>query len=458
MDQTFMKEKPVLPLVLSMSLPMVLSMLVNALYNIIDSYFVAKISEDAMTALSLVFPLQNLTSAAGVGFGIGINAVIAYFMGAQDRQSASNAATQGMILSIIHGILLTIACIAVMPAFLGLFTSDAVVMDYGLRYSNIVFGFTTILIVSVAFEKIFQSVGKMVVSMIALTSGCLTNIILDPVMIFGWGPVPAMGIEGAAIATGIGQTVNLLIYLVIFLARPLPVRFEFKKQMKEKKLFGRLYGVGVPAALNIALPSLLISVLNGILAAYSDMYVLILGIYYKLQTFLYLTANGIIQGIRPLVGYNYGAREYKRVRKIYTTALLVAVIVMTVGMILCLAVPSELIHLYTENSETIAAGAVALRIISFGFIVSAVTVTSSGALEGLGRGGPSLVISLLRYIIIIIPAAYILSRFMGATGVWHAFWFSETVTAAVAYFIYHRTMKRAQPVKGGIDDDRSKTL
>ncbi len=340
-----MKERPVFPLIMSMALPMVISMLVNSLYNIVDSYFVAKISEDAMTALSLVYPVQNFINAVAIGFGVGINALI------------------------------------------------------------------------------------------ALMCGCVTNIILDPVMIFGLGPFPEMGIEGAALATGIGQVVNLAIYLVIYKARPVSVRITGKYLKPDKGIDLRLYSIGIPAALNLALPSLLISVLNSLLAAFSQSYVVILGIYYKLQTFLYLPASGIVQGMRPVIGYNYGAGEYKRVRKIYLVTLAMSSVIMIAGTIICLAVPGQLIGLFTANETTVQAGKTALRIISAGFLVSAVSVTSSGALEGLGKGTASLVISLCRYVIVILPAAFLLSRIFGAAGVWNAFWIAEAVTAIVSFMI-----------------------
>lgn len=189
----------------------------------------------------------------------------------------------------------------------------------------------------------------------------------------------------------------------------------------------------------MALPSVLISALNGILASFSQVYILVLGIYYKLQTFLYLPANGFVQGMRPLVGFNYGAGEYRRVKKIYDIVLCMSGVIMAAGTVVCLAVPGQLIGLFTENPETIRAGETALRIISAGFLVSAVSVTSSGALEGLGKGTPSLIISLSRYIIVIIPAAFILSRLFGAAGVWNAFWISEVVTAVVAYIVYKKS-------------------
>lgn len=434
-----------MPLVLSMSLPMVISMAVNSLYNIVDSFFVAKISEDAMTALSLVFPIQNLVNAVTIGFAIGINAVIAYFLGAKQEHKANEAATQGIVCNFLHGILLTVGCIAGMPLFLRMFTENQTVLDMGLRYARIVLLFSVVISMAVSFEKIFQSVGKMKVSMFSMMVGCVSNILLDPVLIFGLGPAPRLGIEGAAIATGLGQIFSLAVYLLIYMFRPMGVRIQLRGFAMNKGLLLRLYSIGIPAALNMALPSVLISALNGILAAYGQVYVLVLGVYYKLQTFLYLSANGIIQGIRPLVGYNYGAGEYRRVRRIYTTSLTLIMAIMAVGTVLCLLFPQSLMGLFTDNRETLAIGAAALRIISLGFVVSAVSVTASGTLEGLSQGMSSLVISLCRYILVIIPAAFVLSRVCGACGVWYAFVISELLTAVAAGLIYrrvsHRTMK-----------------
>ncbi|MBB5265152.1 putative MATE family efflux protein [Catenibacillus scindens] len=440
MNETFMKEKSVLPLILSMALPMVISMLVNSLYNIVDSFFVAKISENAMTALSLVYPVQNFINAVGIGFGIGINAVIAFYLGAKEERKANIAATLGLVLGGVHGIVLTAGSILIMPSFLRMFTSDSDVVELGLRYSYVAFAFSLVIVLGVSFEKIFQSVGRMKVTMVALMSGCIANIILDPLLIFGLGPFPQMGMEGAALATGLGQVLTLVIYLAVCKIRPLPLKIGKKYLAWDGRMVGRLYSIGIPAILNIALPSLLVSALNGILAAYGQIYVVILGIYYKLQTFLYLPANGIIQGMRPVIGYNYGAGEYKRVGKIYNVTLGLCAVIMVAGTAICLAVPGQLIGLFTQNQETVEAGAMALRIISGGFIVSSVSVASSGALEGLGKGTPSLIISLCRYVVIIIPAAFILSRFLGEAGVWHGFWLTEIVTAVVSFLVYKKAM------------------
>ena len=491
MNDTFMKTKPVFPLLVSMALPNVISMLVNSLYNIVDSLFVAQINEQAMTALSLVFPIQNFVNAVAIGFGIGINALVALYRGAGDYDRADAAATHGMALSVLHGILCTLAATAVMPGFLARFTADGTIVSMGVTYSTIVFLFAhgmalsvlhgilctlaataimpgflarftadgtivsmgvtystivflfaTVNMASLAFEKLFQAVGRMKLTMIALISGCVCNILLDPVLIFGLGPVPAMGIAGAALATGIGQAATLIIYLVVYRTTESPVHLRRKALRPDLSLEGRLYAIGVPAILNLALPSLLVTFLNGLLAAFSESYVVVLGIYYKLQTFLYLPANGIVQGMRPLIGYNYGAKEHARVAKLYQLTLGMSAVIMAAGTVICMAASAPLIGLFSSNPETIAIGQTALRIICLGFVVSAVSTTSSGALEGLGKGAASLVISLCRYVIFIMPLAWLLCRQLGPTGVWHAFWVTEVLSAVIAFAVYRKSVTR----------------
>jgi len=435
-----MKERLICPLLVSMALPMVLSMTVNALYNIVDSFFVAQISEQAMTALSLVFAIQNFVNAVAIGFGIGINAQIALYLGAGDHENANRAATHGMMFSLLHGVLGMVLCIAIMPGFLRRFTTDPALVDMGVPYSTIVFLFSLVNMADLAFEKIFQSVGRMNVAMVALITGCVTNIALDPVLIFGLGPVPALGIAGAALATGIGQLLSLCVYLFVYVRTELPVRLRRSCLRPDAALDGKLYAIGVPAILNLALPSLLVTFLNGLLAGFSQSYVVVLGIYYKLQTFLYLPANGIVQGMRPLIGYNYGAKQHARVKKLYELTLIMSAAIMAAGTVICLFASRPLMQLFTSNPETVAIGQTALRIICLGFVVSAVSTTSSGALEGLGKGAESLVISLCRYIVFIMPLAAVLCHFLGANGVWHAFWITEVLSAIVAYPVYRKAV------------------
>ena len=439
-----MRERSVFPLLLSMSLPMVLSMLVSSLYNIVDSYFVAMISEDSMTALSLVFPMQNLVHSVAVGFGVGINAVIAFHSGAGERDRANAAATGGLLFSAIHGIILTVFCIAFSPMFLRMFTSSEAIIDYGIRYSVVVFAFSLVNILGITFEKIFQSVGRMKVSMAAMMAGCISNIILDPVFIFGAGPVPAMGIEGAALATGLGQLLALMIYIAVYFISPMKVRIRKDMMTPGLKMASRLYLIGIPATLNLALPSVLVSALNAMLASFSGVYTLVLGIYYKLQTFLYLPASGFVQGMRPVIGYNYGAGDMGRVKRIFTVVLIMCAVIMLAGTLLSAVFPASLIGIFTENPDTISIGVTALRTICIGFIFSSVSVASSGALEGLGKGISSLMISLLRYIVVIIPVAFLLCFVlgMGADGVWSAFWITEIIAAAASIVIYRKAMRQ----------------
>lgn len=440
MNETFMKEKPVLPLLIEMALPNIISMLVNSLYNIVDSLFVARISEDAMTALSLVYPIQNFVAAVAIGFGVGINAMVALYLGAGDRDKAEAAATHGVALSAVHGILFGALGVAIMPTFLRLFTADETLISMGVTYSSIVLPCCIFHMLLLAYEKIFQAVGKMNLCMVAMLCGCVTNIILDPIMIFGLGPIPAMGIAGAALATGIGQFTNLLVFLIAYARTEPPVRLRRKHLRLDPAMDTKLYAIGIPAILNMALPSLLVTFLNSLLAAFSQSYVTVLGIYYKLQTFLYLPANGIVQGMRPLVSYNYGAKEYARVKKFHELTLIMCMGIMTVGTAACLFASRPLMSLFSSTPETLDIGQTALRIICMGFIISSVSIAASGVLEALGKGVQSLVISLCRYTIVIMPLAALFCHLFGATGVWHAFWVTEIISALIAHIVYKKSV------------------
>lgn len=440
MDQTYMKEKPVVPLLLSMGIPVIISMIVGALYNIVDSIFVAMISEDAMTAVSLVYPIQNLAHAAGVGFGVGINAMVARRLGEGKTRMANQTASQGVFLSALHGMILTILGMAVIPYFLRMFTSDEVTISYGLTYFRNVFLFSTIDTMGMAYEKVYQSVGKMKISMAAVLIGCGVNIVLDPIFIFGLGPMPELGIRGAAWATGIGQTASLLFYLILNHVKPLNVEISLREMRPSKEICGGMYSVGIAATLNMALTSLLLTALNAILAPFSQVYILVLGVYYKLQALLYQGASGVVQGMRPLIGYNYGAGEQERVKKIFRAAFMIVGIIMTAGTLLGELMPDFLMGLFTQTPSTVEIGRTALRLISPGFVMSTVSVIASGAFEGLGMGLKSLKISLMRYAVIIIPIAFVLSRIIGPIGVWHAFWLAELITAVYAGASWKRTI------------------
>lgn len=435
-----MENKNVLKLLLSMGLPMVISMLFNSLYNIVDSLFIAKISDDALNAISLIYPIQNLVMAVSVGFGVGISSVISYYLGSKRKDLANIAATHGLIYALIHTIILTILTLTLSKWFLSLFTDNSNVLDLGYRYSLVAFSFTLPNVIGITFEKIYQGCGKMKLTMISLMAGCIFNIIFDPILIFGFGIFPKMNIEGAALATGLGQTLSLIIYIIYYLFNKKEIKLILTKPNAE--ITKKLYLVGLPATLNLALPSVLISALNGILKPFGENYVTILGIYYKLQTFIYLPANGLIQGMRPIIGYNFGAKLYDRCKKCFNYSIYLTLIIMTIGMILSLIIPKQILGLFSQNEDIIILGSTALRIISLGFIISSLSICCCGGLEGLSKGPASLLISLLRYIILIIPFALILTIPFKANGVFIAFPITEFISAFLSIIIYKQTFKK----------------
>ena len=430
MEKTYMKENNILSLIFKMSLPIIISMVINGLYNIVDSFFVAKVSESAMTAISLVYPIQYMPSAFGIGFGVAIASLSGFYLGAGDLKNARYSATKGVIIALIHGLIIAILSIIFAKPFIKLFTSDEEIIKNGLDYFYIVASFSPCITISMALEKILQSEGKMITTMFAMAVGAVVNIILDPLFIFTFN----MGIKGAAIATGISLFVGLLTYIAIFLKCNLQLKLDFKIK-GDKTILKKLYTVGIPSSLNLALPSFMIIALNAILSGFDSSYVLVLGVYYKLQTFLYFILSGLVQGIRPLVSYNEGAHEYKRVNKILLYSLLISVIVLTIGTILFMSIPDVFISLFTNNQTTIDAGIKALRIISIGFILSAFPYIISGVFEALSKGLPSLIISLIRYLFIIIPAI-ILSRFFEEKGVWMSFPLTEFIALFVSIILY----------------------
>ena len=322
------------------------------------------------------------------------------------------------------------------------FTKEQEIINLGLEYANWVLLFTVIIQVSVAYEKIFQSVGRMKVSMCSMMVGFIVNIVLDPIMIFGFGMFPAMGMKGAAIATGIGQVCTLIAYLSFYFMTPIPAKTSWKYIRFETNELKRVYGIGIPATLNMALPSVLISALNTILTAFGDTYILILGIYYKLQTFIYLSANGIIQGIRPLISYNYGAGQWERVKKITGTAEVFIIGIMLFGTVACQLFPEQLISIYFEDAAIVQYGVTALTIISLGFAISSLSVVTSGVCEALGKGLLSLSISLIRYIVVIIPASVIFSKMWDANGVYVAFVFTEFTAALISALLMKKVLKK----------------
>lgn len=429
---SFMQTKPVLPLLLSMAVPMMLSMLIQSLYNIVDSIYVSRLGTEALTAVSLAYPLQNTITAVSVGIGVGISSAISIFLGAGAQEKANRAATIGVALSAVHCLLFILAGIFVTRPFLELFTGNPTVLKDACDYTYIVLCASFGCILQITMEKIFQGIGEMKITMYLLASGCIINIVLDPIFIFGLLGFPAMGVAGAAIATVVGQICAFLLYIVVYMRRSFAVQIHPKYLCFDKGIISRIYSVGIPSSIMLTLPSVLVSVLNSILAAFSDTCVAVLGVYFKLQTFIYMPANGIVQGMRPVVGYNYGAGEQGRVKSAIRYSLLCTAAIMLLGTLLSLLIPGQIFGLFDADAELLSAGITALRIISLGFLVSTIGVIASGVFEALGEGRHSLAVSLLRQFAITIPLSFVLSRFLGAVGVWISFPAGEFCAAVVA--------------------------
>lgn len=437
-----MGTRPVFRLLLSMAVPPILSMLIQSMYNIVDSIFVARISRDALTAVSLAFPLQNLVLSVAVGIGVGISAVISQSLGAKNTRAADAAAANGLLLTAVHAVLFILFGLLFAKPFIDLFTDDPAIYAMGCQYSLIVICFSCGNLFHIYFEKMFQATGNMLVPMVLMLIGALTNIVLDPILIFGLFGFPEMGVAGAAAATVIAQFVSCILSVAWFFLRPQPIRLSLRGFRPDGGMIRRIYAIGIPSSVMMALPSVLVGLLNAILTPLSEAAVAMFGVYFKLQTFVYMPANGLVQGMRPLVSYNYGAGLHARMHRTVRLSLLTAGGIMAAGTLLFLLVPDALLRLFHADVEMLAIGIPALRIISLGFVVSSVGVVLAGAFEALGRGGPSLAVSLLRQLLIIPPLALLLSRFWGLTGIWITFPAAELFAAAAAVLLYRRLCRK----------------
>ena len=423
---------------LKFAFPSIIMMIFMSLYSIVDGFFIAQyVDSMALSAANIVYPAVSILLAVGIMFGTGGSAVVAAKIGQGKQEEANRNFSALTLTTLIIGILGAVLGNLFCRQICSLLGATPVLMDYGTAYLRTILSFAPVCLLQALFQSFFVTAGRPGLGLSLTVSAGITNMLLDYLFV-----VPLhLGVAGAALATGIGQLLTLIFYLFAYFLRPISVRISRKYLIPDKHLDLKLYGIGIPAILNLALPSLLISFLNGLLAAYDQCYVVVVGIYYKLQTFLYLPANGIIQGMRPLVGFNYGAGEIKRVKKIYHLTLCMNSVIMLLGMIICFTASPYLIGMFTDNATTISVGSNALRIICCGFLISTVSITASGALEGLSKGGQSLIISLLRYILFIIPLAFVLCKAFGPQCVFHAFWITEILTAAIAALLMKSSLR-----------------
>lgn len=437
-----MGYKPIFPLLMSMAFPPMISMLIQSLYNIIDSIFVAQLGEKALTAVSLIYPLQNLSLAFSCGIGIAMNALIARHLGANDDQQASFAASQGMVMSVLHSLLFVLIGIFLIHPFLNMFTNSPDVIEYGMQYGTIVITFTFGSFIHIAVEKMFQACGNMMIPMIMQIVGAVVNIVLDPILIFGYFGFPALGVSGAAIATIIGQMVACILSIYLFYKYNEHIHLSFQHFRIDLDIFKKLYSIAIPSGVMMCMPSVLVSVLNGILASISQTAVAFFGVYFKLQSFVYMPSNGVIQGMRPIMSYNYGAKEKNRMDQTLKMSCLTIGAILLTGTVLFFIFPEFILSMFNANQTMLKIGIPGLRILSLSFILSTIGIVMSGVFESLGKGTLSLMISLMRQFIIIIPLSLFLIPLMGIQGVWLTFPLSELIASIIAFILFIRVYKR----------------
>lgn len=425
-------------LILSMSLPAMISMLVQALYNVVDSIFVAKISEKALTALSLAFPIQMIIISIFVGLGIGINSYMSRKFGEGKKDEAINTAEHGLVIGVIVWIFLAIGSFIIPQHFFKLFTEDKIVLNYAIKYTRIVMLFSFGSILTEVCMNILRSSGDMISSMKIQLTGAITNIILDPILIFGFLFIPELGVVGAAIATITGQMCALIFALNLVLKNKNGLVLSMSKFHFSKRITSEIFKVGLPAIFMQLMASIMVTGVNLLLAGFSGTAVAVFGAYFKIQSFIYMPVFGLTMGMMPIVGYNYGAGNMKRVYRTVRYSILYACLIMLFGLLLFQFLPNQLLALFSSTDEMYRIGVTCLRTISIGYVFSGATIVLSTYFQSLGKGSISLIISFARQLILLLPIAFVLSKTMGLPGVWISFPASEIIALLIALIFAFR--------------------
>ncbi|MGN0478876.1 MAG: MATE family efflux transporter [Hominenteromicrobium sp.] len=430
-----------LPLILKMALPAMFSMLIQALYNIVDSYFVAQVGQNALTAVSLAFPIQNLQVAFGVGTGVGVSSLISRRLGERDQKAADNAATHGIILAAMTWVVFAIAGAATARPFIAMYTQDAEVLSMGQTYLTIVTVFSFGFFIGSCIEKMIQATGNMILPMIMQLIGAVTNIILDPIMIYGLLGFPAMGVAGAAIATVGGQIISMIACVLILFLGSHAVSIHLKGFRFHARTIRDIYTVGVPSIVMSAIGTVMTMAMNGILAAFSAVAVNAFGIYFKLQSFVFMPVFGLTQGLMPIMGYNYGARNKHRVTGALKDGIIIALVINLAGMIVFETFPEQLISIFNPTDELMRIGVPALRIIAMHFPLAAVGIAMTTLFQATGKGMYSLIQSLMRQLVVLVPAAWLLAK-ISLDAVWFAFPIAEVASLVVTAVFFTRLYNR----------------
>lgn len=432
-----MGTMPIGSLLLSMAWPPTLSMSINALYNIVDSVFVAMLSEGALTAVSLVMPLQMLMVALGVGTGVGVNSLIARRLGEQRVNEASLAASVGIRLSFVNYFVVALIGIFLSSSFIGAFTSDESVFFDATTYLKIITIGSFFFMLQLSMEKIIQSTGQMVLSMIVTITGAIVNLILDPILIFGLVGAPKLGIAGAAIATVIGQAASASVALFICLKKISSIHIKLLGFNVDRKTISDIYNVGLPSMVMMSINSIMVLGYNAILAAHATA-IAVLGIYFKLQSIILMPVFGVNQAAMPILGYNFGARNKARFMETYRKALGASVVIMIIGMAAFQIFPRELLMIFSASDNMYKIGIPALRIISLCFIPAAFGIMRSTVFQATGNGIYSLIASVVRQLIGILPIAYILMQIDGVTLSWYSFPIAEIIGFVLSTILFRK--------------------
>ncbi|MDE7205613.1 MAG: MATE family efflux transporter [Lachnospiraceae bacterium] len=425
---------PVNKLLLNMSVPMMISMLVQALYNIVDSIFVARVSEDALTAVSLAFPIQTLLIAVGAGTGVGVNALLSKALGEKNYETANKTAVNGIFLAFLNFLLFVVIGLTVVKPFYfsQVKTTESDIYSMGIQYLSIVCICSFGVYAQFIFEKLLQSTGLTFYSMLSQLAGAVTNIVLDPILIFGLFGLPAMGVVGAAVATVIGQCVGAAMAILFNLKRNKELTISFKDFRPNGQIIGRIYKVGVPSIIMQAIGSVMTYSMNLILIQFTSTATAVFGVYFKLQSFFFMPVIGLNNGMVPIIAYNYGAGKRTRIVKTIKYSMCYAFILMFLGFLTFELIPGVLLGMFDASEEMLSIGIRALRTIGVHFLIAWYCIIAGSVFQAVGNGMYSLIVSVARQLVILIPAAYILARIGGLNLVWWAFPLAELMSLCVS--------------------------
>lgn len=433
-----MGTMPVKRLLVTMSLPMIISMLVQALYNIVDSVFVSMINQAALTAVSMAFPIQNLLIAVSAGTCVGVNALLSRSLGERNAKNANLAAVNGLFLAFVSFLFFALFGIFGARFFFESQTDNPVIIEYGIQYLQIVCIFSFGLFGEMMFERILQSTGQTFYCMITQGTGAIINIILDPILIFGLLGVPAMGIRGAAAATVFGQIVAMVLAAMLNHAKNKDVRISFKGFSPHQRTISIIYQVGVPSIIMQSISSVMTFGLNKILISFSETAVAVFGVYFKLQSFIFMPIFGLNNGMIPIIAYNYGARNKKRIMETVRLSIGIAVGIMLIGLAVFQLMTPQLLMLFQADADMLSIGVPAFRIISLSFLFAGYCIIVGSVFQAMGNGVYSLIISVARQLVCILPLAYFFAQVFGLHAVWYSIPLAEITSVVLSSILFRK--------------------